>query len=112
VVSDFKVSVLQDQVSWKAFNRTWKVDLTLTDLFDGNIEHFHGKLEGDLNATVSFSLMLAANGSLTVHAMISLSNDTYWLASSLNASVNIYMYRCVGQQHSLYVSRLLNPSLS
>ena len=82
-----------DQVTWKAFGRDWKVFLSLSDLFEGNLEHFQGRLEGDANARVSFSLMVNDDGTFKVHAMLLLDNETFWLAPAINASFDLMMYK-------------------
>lgn len=91
-VTDFRVSLLMAEVSWKAFGREWRISLSLSSVAEGNTEHFLGSLKGEASAIVSVSLML--NG--TVRAMIITANETYWLGPLLNATaeLGIYMYRC------------------
>lgn len=76
-VYDFAVSAEKDLASWRAFGRQWTVRLSLSDVTDDNTDYFHGTLDGDNKAVVSFSLLPG----MGLSGMIALRNQTWWIAA-------------------------------
>lgn len=76
-VYDFTVSSDKDLATWRAFGRQWTVHLYLSEVTEDNTDYFHGTLEGDENAVVSFSLLPG----LGLSGMISERNQTWWIAA-------------------------------
>jgi len=74
-VHDFTVSETKDSASWTAFGREWIVHLELSDVVEDNTDYFHGSLEGDASAIVSFALLPG----LGLSGMISTTDATWWI---------------------------------
>jgi len=69
------VSASKDKVSWTAFGREWIVDLELSDITEDNTDYYHGTLEGDASAVVSFTLLPG----LGLSGMIATGAKTWWI---------------------------------
>jgi hypothetical protein len=76
-VYDFTISEKKDSVSWTAFGREWTVRLTLSDVVEDNMDYFHGTLDGDVNAVVSFALLPGVGMS----GMIATQSSTWWISA-------------------------------
>jgi len=76
-VSDFTISESKDSVSWKAFGREWTVRLSLSEVTPDNMDYFHGTLDGDVGAVVSFALLPGTG----LSGMIITGADTWWITS-------------------------------
>jgi len=74
-VSDFVISSDKELISWTAFGRQWTVRLELSDVMEDNTDYYHGTLEGDASAVVSFALLPG----LDLSGMIATSERTYWI---------------------------------
>eukprot|EP01087_Luapelamoeba_hula_P021493 TRINITY_DN752_c0_g1_i1.p1 TRINITY_DN752_c0_g1~~TRINITY_DN752_c0_g1_i1.p1 ORF type:complete len:354 (-),score=32.38 TRINITY_DN752_c0_g1_i1:123-1184(-) len=74
-VGDFEVSST-NVASWTALGRSWSVQLALSDVIEDNEEFFHGTLQGDSSAVVSFALLPGDDFS----GMIMTGSDTFWLS--------------------------------
>lgn len=77
-VYDFTVSENKDSASWTAFGREWKVRLSLSEVVEDNIDiYFHGTLEHDVNAVVSFNLLPGTG----LSGMIATQASTWWISA-------------------------------
>jgi len=76
-VYDFTVSADKDLATWRAFGRQWTVQLSLSEVTEDNTDYFHGTLEGDAQAVVSFAL-LPGQG---LSGMIAERNNTWWIVA-------------------------------
>jgi hypothetical protein len=112
-VRDFQISENKDSVSWKAFGREWTVRLELSDVVEDNTDYFHGTLDGDVNAAVSFSLLPGTG----LSGMVVEGSNTWWINaqplpehdySQEDDRLGIFMIR---EEHSGIDARSL-PSLS
>jgi len=74
-VYDFTISENKDSASWTAFGRQWNVRLELSDVVEDNTDYFHGTLEGDESAVVSFALLPGSS----LSGMIATGNSTWWI---------------------------------
>jgi len=74
-VYDFTVSESKDLASWTAFGREWIVHLELSDVVEDNTDYFHGTLEGDASAVVSFALLPG----LSLSGMVITGETTWWI---------------------------------
>jgi len=108
-VNDFQVSPTKDLVSWRAFGRSWVVHLTLSEVMEDNDDYYHGSLEGDESAVVSFALLPG----MGLSGMISTHNDTWWITarhhvgSTDSSSVAVWMYK----ESSVQIDQTLVPAL-
>jgi hypothetical protein len=76
-VYDFTISESKDSVSWTAFGREWTVRLTLSDVVEDNTDYFHGSLDGDVNAVVSFALLPGVG----LSGMVASESSTWWISA-------------------------------
>lgn len=76
-VYDFTVSETKDSASWTAFGRGWTVRLELSGVVADNMDYFHGTLDGDVNAVVSFALLPGTS----LSGMIATASDTWWISA-------------------------------
>lgn len=76
-VYNFAVSETQDSASWTAFGREWTVRLALSDVVPDNTDYYHGTLDGDVNAVVSFALLPGTG----LSGMIATSTNTWWISA-------------------------------
>jgi hypothetical protein len=74
-VYDFTVSETKDSASWTAFGRQWTVRLALSQVVVDNMDYYHGDLEHDVNAVVSFALLPGTG----LSGMIATQSDTWWV---------------------------------
>jgi len=74
-VYDFTISETKDSVSWTAFGREWNVRLELSDVVEDNTDYYHGSLEGDENAVVSFALLPGSG----LSGMVATGDSTWWI---------------------------------
>jgi hypothetical protein len=110
-VYDFTVSAQKDQASWRAFGRQWTVQLYLSDVTEDNSDYFHGTLEGDENAVVSFALLPGTG----LSGMIAERNQTWWIVarpveetgnSIEEADLGVFMFR---EEHDSIPAGVLPP---
>jgi len=76
-VNDFTVSENKDSVSWTAFGREWNVRLELSEVVTDNMDYFHGTLEDDVGAVVSFALLPGTG----LSGMIVTGSSTWWISA-------------------------------
>jgi len=76
-VYDFTVSENKDSASWTAFGRGWTVRLELSGVVADNMDYFHGTLDGDVNAVVSFALLPGTS----LSGMVATASDTWWISA-------------------------------
>jgi len=76
-VYDFTIAESKDSVSWTAFGREWTVRLALSDVVEDNMDYFHGTLDGDVNAIVSFALLPGVG----LSGMIATQSSTWWVSA-------------------------------
>lgn len=97
-VLDFTVSESKDSASWTAFGREWIVQLELSNVVEDNTDYYHGTLEGDESAVVSFALLPG----LSLSGMIATAETTWWIRampviennlSEEEADLGIFMVR-------------------
>jgi len=97
-VLDFTVSESKDSASWTAYGREWIVHLELSDVVEDNTDYYHGTLEGDESAIVSFALL----PEMGLSGMIATSETTWWIKampviengfSEEEADLGIFMVR-------------------
>jgi hypothetical protein len=74
-VYDFTVSETKDSASWTAFGREWTVRLELSEVVADNMDYFHGTLDGDVSAIVSFALLPGTG----LSGMIATQASTWWI---------------------------------
>jgi hypothetical protein len=74
-VYDFTVSQNKDSASWTAFGRGWTVRLELSEVVADNMDYFHGTLDGDVNAIVSFALLPGTS----LSGMIVTGGNSWWI---------------------------------
>lgn len=76
-VNDFTVSETKDTASWTAFGREWIVRLELSEVVTDNMDYFHGTLDGDVGAVVSFALLPGTG----LSGMIVTGPSTWWVSA-------------------------------
>jgi hypothetical protein len=76
-VFDFTVSPARDRASWHAFGSEWIVRLELSEITEDNTDYFHGTLESDVNAIVSFALLPGTG----LSGMITIQGTTWWISA-------------------------------
>jgi len=109
-IMDFTVSPAKDMATWRAFGRTWTVRLALSEVVEDNEDYFHGSLEGDDSAVVSFSLLPGTG----LSGMIATHNETWWVTARKQRSVDdvedlsVWMYK---ESHVL-IDESLIPALN
>lgn len=77
-VYDFAVAETRDSASWTAFGRRWTVRLELSEVMEDNTDYYHGTLEGDESAVVSFSLLPGTG----LSGMIVTGGNTWWIRAT------------------------------
>jgi len=106
LVRHFEVTEAMDLVSWRAYGRIWRVALQLSDVVEHNQYYYHGILEDEPTAVVSFTFLPG----LEFSGMIITSNETWWLQPVLRGEsmvIDLYMY----QESSLLIDETLVPAL-
>jgi hypothetical protein len=76
-VNDFTISESKDLVSWSAFGREWRVRLELSEVIADNMDYYHGTLEDDVGAVVSFALLPGTS----LSGMIVTGSSTWWISA-------------------------------
>jgi len=76
-VNDFTITDNKDLVSWTAFGREWRVRLELSEVVVDNMDYFHGTLEDDVGAVVSFALLPGTG----LSGMIVTGTSTWWISA-------------------------------
>jgi len=76
-VTDFTLSETKDTASWTAFGREWIVHLELSDVVEDNMDYFHGTLDDDTGAIVSFALLPGTG----LSGMIVTGSSTWWISA-------------------------------
>ena len=113
-VYDFTISESKDSASWTAFGREWSVHLELSDVVEDNTDYYHGTLEGDASAVVSFALLPG----LSLSGMIATSETTWWIRampliendlSEDEADLGIFMIRDESSLQTTIMSEFATP---
>lgn len=74
-MSDPVIDLERGEFSFNAYGRRWNLRLSLSNLVEGNAEHFQGQLEGDPKSVASVSLFSLRD----ITGMILTANETFWI---------------------------------